>query len=865
MSEEEKRRRRTRKKLWLLLMMTLTIVAAVAVVPPLVNVGRYKGRITTLVSGSFGRPVRLSSVELRMLPRPGFVLSDLTVYEDPAYGAEPVLHANAVTAAIRLISLWRGRVEISRISVDEASFNVVRTTDGRWNLDSFFTTAAGRSKDAAQGSVPAFPYLEATNSRVNIKNGLEKLPFSLVNADLSFWQENPGDWRLRLRGQPARTDVSLDLADTGIVRLEAMLRHATEFRDMPIHLEMDWRDAQLGQLSRLILGSDPGWRGDLRGQLQLDGTATAAQVKTRLSATSVHRVEFAPADPLDFDANCAFVYHYSIRTVENLVCDSPFGDGHIKVVGNAPGTSPGKFAIDMERIPVSAGLDVLRTLRSGIPQDLETRGTVSGQLAYDPDALLNATEAVSSHHHSPKNQAAAKNSSPALGPLTGSLNVDGFVLSGDSLSQPVQASRVIVQPEGPQVGQAPLLTATVSVPAGGPTPLLVAARFSMAGYQLGMHGPATLPRIRELAHVAGIGNSSLLSGLAGGPANLDLTVRGPWLPSQSMPPNLSNRSGTTANPATGASFANFGVDQLSGTVNIRNANWKSDALANVVTISEGILQINAEKQVWGPLVFQYGPVKGIANFEPVPICASGEECPPQLGLQFSELDAAALQAALLGAREQGTVFSSLVARFTQSSAPVWPRVNGTINASTLVLGPVRLQNATISARILSTGAELTSIEAGLFNGQIHATGKLINADKPKYSFEGTFAEMTGSTMCQFLALQCSGGTIEGNGKVTLSGFAEADLSATASGMVHFDWRRGMFRGNQDVQIPKSLSRFDHWSGDGVISSGAVRFKQSAVRLGVHSTDADAAITFGNPPIVKVAQVNETPASEPNAQ
>jgi len=35
------------------------------------------------------------------------------------------------------------------------------------------------------------PYLEATNSRINIKNGSEKLPFSLVETDVSLAGE-PG-------------------------------------------------------------------------------------------------------------------------------------------------------------------------------------------------------------------------------------------------------------------------------------------------------------------------------------------------------------------------------------------------------------------------------------------------------------------------------------------------------------------------------------------------------------------------------------------------------------------------------------------------------------------------------------------------
>jgi len=119
--------------------------------------------------------------------------------------------------------------------VDEASLNVVRTSEGRWNLDSLFSTAAAHAGSVVGGTGPdsqrkPLPYLEATNSRINIKNDAEKLPYSLVSTDLSFWQEEPGEWRLRLRGQPARTDVNLDLADTGEVRLEATMRRAAELR-----------------------------------------------------------------------------------------------------------------------------------------------------------------------------------------------------------------------------------------------------------------------------------------------------------------------------------------------------------------------------------------------------------------------------------------------------------------------------------------------------------------------------------------------------------------------------------------------------------------------------------------------------------
>src|SRR5208337_4699835 len=199
MTEDVQGRHRKRRRLAAagLALAALAALLAVLIVPPLVSVSRYKSRITQLMAASLGRPVRLSSVELRLLPRPGFVLTDLTVEEDPAYGAEPVLHANTVTASVRLLSLWRGRLELDSIHVDEASLNLVRTAPGRWNLDSLLRTATAQAQSGAgKPDNPIkpirLPYLRATHSRINIKNGVEKLPFSLLDAEMSLEQQSPG-------------------------------------------------------------------------------------------------------------------------------------------------------------------------------------------------------------------------------------------------------------------------------------------------------------------------------------------------------------------------------------------------------------------------------------------------------------------------------------------------------------------------------------------------------------------------------------------------------------------------------------------------------------------------------------------------
>jgi uncharacterized protein YigA (DUF484 family) len=831
---------------------SLAVIVAVIVIPPLVSINRYKARITLLMSVSLGRPVRLSSVELRLLPKPGFVLTDLTVDDDPSYGAEPVLHANTVRASIRLLPLWRGRLEISRISVDEASLNLVRTTEGRWNLDSFFHTAAqSQPNGTSQHKQLALPYLEATNSRINIKQGFEKLPFSLVSADLSFWQENPGDWRVRLRGQPARTDVSLDLGDTGILQLQARLLRAPELRQMPMRLDIQWREAQLGQLSRLILGSDSGWRGDLTGEVHLDGTHESAQVTTRLRATGVHRVEFAPAAPLDFDANCNFIYHYSARNLEKLVCDSPLGDGHIRIEGDVPNSGQPKLSLELQRVPTQAGLDALRTVRNRFGAGLEANGTISGKLTYDQTAQYAVTKMPVStpYRRSIKVQSPKQNA--IQGPLSGRLTIEGLRLSGSTLSQPVQVPKVELEPSPPSASQSEALTSTVTLPAGAGTPLTFGLRLALSGYQLTIRGAGAVPRIRELASAAGLPEADALNAIAGEPVTLDLSIGGPWLPSPEASinagPSASILGATTVPPS--APPASATPDKLTGTVTLHNDNWKTDSLSNAVQISQGTLHLGGQHIRWDPVAFSYGPIKGTAILEIPARCETPLECSPNLKLQFGTLDAAALQSTLLGTPKSGTLLTSVIERLSSSSAPLWPHFDGSVNADTLILGPVTLHNAIIDLHVSSTSANFPSVDAELLGGQIHASGTLTHPEKPTYSFEVQAEKLSPTSVCQLFGLQCKGSAVDIGGNVDMTGFLDRDLASSAKGKLHFDWRQGamLSRGNSDgPPAPLALGRFDHWTAVGDIANGGVTIKQSQVQQGSHKSEVDAAITFASP-------------------
>ncbi len=880
----------------------IAVLVLLFVVPPLIGVNRYRGQITQIISQSLGRPVRLSSVQVRLLPWPGFEISDLSVAEDPAYGAEPVLYANKVTASIRLLALWRGRVEIGKISVDEASLNLVRAGPGRWNLDPIFRTAAAETGSAsnARRATP-LPYLEATDSRINFKNGVEKLPFSLVNADLSFWQENPGEWRLRLRGQPARTDVSLYLEETGVVRVEASMRRAPALGQMPLHLDLDWREAQLGQLARLVTGSDPGWWGALTGELHLDGTADAAKVAMRLRATGVHRAEFTPASPLDFDANCGFVYHYEQRSVEDLVCDSPLGDGHVHVTGEKPGEStPPQFSVELDRIPVAAGLDALRTFRSGLAPELEAKGTVSGRIGYDVSAPGGAEQAKAAPPVKAEKNHSAKAGPEENGPLTGSLTVEGLILSGGGLSRPIEAPKFTLEPEsippaaprqaGAEAseteGALEALAGTVTIPAGGAVPLTFNLRIALSGYQVGVRGQAGISRARELAQAANIPVTAELASLAGEPIAVELTAEGPWMPAEENPlENVTAAEGAPVNgpesPAqdllSASKNSTAGGDTLTGTVTVRNANWKADYLAGHVVVDEAVLHIENGDLRWDPVDFTYGPLKGTASLTlpaECPALTPPEPCPAQFQMHFADLDAAALEGALLGARRKGTLISDLIERFDPSSAPPWPQLEGTVTAESLALGPVSLKGVSASLHIQPTGAEITSLDAGFLGGSVHLSGTVwkpaTDQDKPGYTLSGDFEKLEAAEVGGLLGLRWTGAPLSGSGNVELSGYTDSDLAASSKGALHFECRQGSISGaktaiadkaQEHAPVPAALAHFNRWSADASIANGAIELGQNAIITGGRKRTVAATVAFGEPPEVRFGSAREAHAEK----
>ncbi|HMF52803.1 MAG TPA: AsmA family protein, partial [Edaphobacter sp.] len=460
------------------------------------------------------------------LPLPGFTLENVVVSEDPAFGTEPIIRANSVRATLRISSLWSKRVEFSTISFTEPSVNLVHIANGKWNLESILLQAsrieAAPTAQTKAGPAPRFPYIEATGARLNLKQGQEKLPLSLTDAEFALWLPKPQEWHLRLQARPTRTDTNI--SDAGIIQVEGTLGHAASLGQVPLKLEGEWRNAPLGEASRLVLGRDAGLRGEMTLTASVGGTVGNSNVQTRLRLNDTRRADFVPARTLSVDLECLGTATGGFHAFENVRCSwPPAGSGAqtIALAGSLPDVRRLESAtveVGTPGIPASTLLDWLRIASSRVPADVSATGTMTGSFSYHPNTAS---------------------------PWEGELLIAGVSLkSAKAGAASLVASDIVVR----SVPRAMVETSSrrrtslspgsafvlspVSLALGGKEPATLEGHLDASGYTLHLGGMATASRLLALGVAVPQFGDSLSeivpTNRAAGPFRIDLMASRPW-------------------------------------------------------------------------------------------------------------------------------------------------------------------------------------------------------------------------------------------------------------------------------------------------------------------------------------------------
>jgi hypothetical protein len=736
-----------------------------------VPASRLRSRVVASISTALGRSVEVGSLHLRFLPRPGFEIENLAIHDDPAFGSEPLLRAPEVTASLQVGSLLRGRIQIASLSLSDASVNLARNSAGEWNFVDLLqrTSRSAVAPTASHRSSPQFPYIEGSGARINFKSGVEKTRFAFTDAKFALWQDSDNTWGARLRARPIRTDANL--TDTGTVNVTGSWQRSAVLRETPVDVSFEWKQAQIGQVSSLVYGSDKGWRGSAALSGTVQGTPEHLQVMLDSSVEDFRRQDVMGGNKLRLVVHCATDFNIMAKALTHVDCVAPSGVGSLELTGNASVESSFAFALSNYDLHVVAtnvpAQSVLAFVRHARPR-------FAGNLTADGSGTADITL---SHGHAGKVHVEGGGRFEGVR-LTSAITGGEVALGAvpfSVISEPPEADPLHGRRHGrnAKLAQKTLTTDSSQQPAikVGPVNLATSkgsilqfeAQLSKAGYRASLQGAVGIRRLLQSAQVLGIPSPAVN---ADGGSTVDLNVAGPWsgerpevLGSAHLRSVYAQVRGTNAPLQISRTDLVLGEDEVkiqNLTASIADATWR------------GSLRI------------------------PRP-CVAPEDCEIQFNLHTAELHSASLNKFFNPAFRKQSWYRFLSLSNDKPPYVLQARARGKIAVDSLLLGTTTCSNFASDLHLHEGRLTLAGLHGQVLGGEISGDWDAdFKAKPPIYKGAGKFDHFSLTDVSELMHNQWIDGTGSTSYEFTASGWKLGELLSSADLNADFSMSDGSF-------------------------------------------------------------------------
>lgn len=754
---------------------------------------RLKSRIISSISAGVGRPVDIGSVHIQLLPRPGFDLENLVVYDDPAFGAEPILRAGEVTAALRLTSLLRGRLEIARLDLTDPSLNLVHSDTGRWNLEALLERTAhmplaptGKSKTEPR---PAFPYIEASSARINFKHGAEKKPYALTNADFSLWQDSENTWGVRLKAQPFRTDLNLN--DLGMLQVSGTWQRAETFRDTPLQLSVEWSRAQLGQFTKLLTGSDKGWRGSIQLDAALTGTPENLTFNSSASIDDFRRYDITAGNALHLAGSCDGKYSTTSHEFHEVLCSGPVGSGLITLTGDLglPGSHHFAVMLRAENVPAGAALTLAERAKKNLPDDLSADGTVDAEFSMQEDGIKGEKLQIRGRGEIADFRLGSPSIKAEIGPENLPFTFAAGNYSARARENDRRNAKGLPAPEGLSLGFGPLAIGTAHA-----SNAAVRGWINRGGYHITVEGETDVTRTLRLAQMIGI---PALATPAEGEAQVDLQIAGGW-----------------------ADSSGFAGPRAIGTVKLRNMQVTPHNVGAPVEIIAADVQLLPDETRITKLNAKLEGTNWTGSLEMPRGC--GISCPVHFALNANQIVLNQLVAWADPSPKKRPWYRVLTSTQTGPSPLASLRASGSIHADQLIVHGLSAKRVSANLTVESGELQISDLQADVLGGKHRGEWKADFSVKPAtckgrgkflgVSLAGLAAEMKDKWV-----------TGVANASYEVTGPCPSEFWQSADGTLQVEMHNGLFP-HLSVADGADPLRVAHLSGEASLRAGKIEVK-----------------------------------------
>lgn len=148
-----------KKAAWIGLAVVGSLVTLILVVPHFVDLGLFKRTYLPLVEEALNRRLDVGEVRLSLVPTPSIRLSNLKVFDAPAYAENTFFAAEQVRLRLKLWPLLRGHFEVTELLIEKPVFNLLKQPDGTFNYSDIATKkpADGARRETRRKAEPVKP------------------------------------------------------------------------------------------------------------------------------------------------------------------------------------------------------------------------------------------------------------------------------------------------------------------------------------------------------------------------------------------------------------------------------------------------------------------------------------------------------------------------------------------------------------------------------------------------------------------------------------------------------------------------------------------------------------------------------------
>jgi AsmA protein len=475
---------------------TLILIVVVVVFAATFNVNQYRGTIQSELEKRLDRRVALGDMHLGLFP-PRFQVQNLSIADDPNFNdAKPFVEAQELDVSVRLLPLLHRSVEISSVTLQRPSVELIKNTQGAWNFSTIGATqksAPSQNKPqftlgelAVQDGQVAFTDQQGRKSRMvydhinfTLTDFAPATPFS-IDASVRFPGQGAEEIRLQGKGGPVQQADATATPFHGILDLKGVdIAGFQKFLQTPALTNAD------GVLSgHTNIASES-------GKLSAQGQMTVDKLRIR-------GVDVGYPVTADYEVN------------EDLTSDLlRINNGTVKL-GQTPLYATG--TVNMK--PSPAQLDLNLKANNVAIAEIARLAAAAG-IALTPGTTVNGSVNADIQARGPADKLA----------LNGSIAGRDIQASGKDIPQPVQikAVNLALTPDEIRSDNFPIVS-------GGTT---VNTQFSLRSYtsktplvDATLKAPqAELPAILAMAKAYGVGGLDKLSG--SGTLSLDMHAAGP--------------------------------------------------------------------------------------------------------------------------------------------------------------------------------------------------------------------------------------------------------------------------------------------------------------------------------------------------